>query len=178
MRIKRAIVVMSIVVWALAGFGLAARLFGDEIVEASPLLTPTLMPSPNPTPTGTPVFSATLSVVPDQTLLRVGDIVTLDVNVAVSQGCQYPILELSLYQAKDETPIFDHIDPPADLIKGPISLPSTWTFRATQTGLATFKAQTFGERYCNDFWNWHYLYDQSEPIFVYQAALWLPLVSR
>lgn len=178
MHIRRMVIVTGIVIGALAGLWLGGQLLGNDVAVASPLLTPTPEATPSPTPTGAPVFSATLSIVPDQTSLRVGDILSLTVNVDVSQGCQYPILELSLHQAQDETPIFDHIDPPADLITGPISLPSQWTFRATQPGMATFDARTYGERYCNDFWNWHYVYGQSEPIRVGPAPMWLPLVSR
>ncbi len=178
MKIRRTIAVLGIMVGALTGLWLVGRLLGNGVAVASPLLTATLEPTPSPTPTGAPVFSATLSIVPDQTSLRVGDILSLTVNVDVSQGCQYPIFELSLYQAKDETPIFDHIDPPGDLITGPISLPSAWTFRASHPGTATFDARTFGERYCNDFWNWHYVYGQSESIHDDPAPVWLPLVSR
>ncbi|MBP6786073.1 MAG: hypothetical protein KA170_00690 [Candidatus Promineofilum sp.] len=170
MKIRRTITVIAIIAGTLASLWLMGQLWGFGYVAASPLLTAT--------PTGTPVFSATLSIVPDRTSLRVGDILTLAVDVDVSQGCQYPILELSLAQAKDETPIFAPIDPPAELITGPVSLPSIWTFRATQLGTATFDARTYGERYCNDYWNWHYLYGQSESIHVDEAAVWLPLISH
>lgn len=177
-QIRRMIVILATVTVALTGLWQVGRLWDAGVAAASPLLTPTLEASPSPTPTGTPVFSATLSIVPDRTSLRVGETLTLVADIDVSEGCQYPILELSLYQATDEPPIFAHIDPPADLLTAPITLPSAWTFRATHPGTATFDARSYGERYCNDFWNWHYLSGQSEPIRVDPAAAWLPLVSR
>jgi hypothetical protein len=97
--------------------------------------------------------------------------------LTVAEGCIYPIFELTLRQKVNETPIFSHIDPPADIITGPIQMPSVWTFQATQPGTATFEGRTFGEKNCDGAWIWQYAFGLSEPVTVISDAhkIWLPL---
>lgn len=103
--------------------------------------------------------------------------VTVDLDVA--EGCQYPVFELTLNQADNETPIMEHIQPPTGIITGPITLPSVWTFRATQPGTATFAARTFGEKNCGMEWIWHYENGVSGVVEVVPATnnVWLPIIS-
>ncbi len=75
-------------------------------------------------------------------------------------------------------PLFAHVEPPEDTLGAPIDLPSVWTFRALRPGTAEFTALSYGERYCNDFWNWHYESAQSPAVVVvgvYRA--WLPTIA-
>lgn len=148
----------------LAGLALLFTLSATPIIGALPALTPTLSPTPTPTPTR--VFSATLSIDAQPVELDIGETLTLTVDLKVSEGCVYPVLELRVSQAGDEPPIFEHIVPPTDVLSPGVSFPSVWTFRATQSGPATFKADTFGERYCGDYWNWHYANATSEEVHV------------
>jgi hypothetical protein len=170
---------MAAAVFGLSGVALVMALAGTPVARALPALTTT----PSPTPTTTkepPIFSATLSIASHRPALLVGETLTVTVDIDVSEGCQYPIFELSLIQNDSESPIFAHIEPAEDMITGPIVLPSVWTFQATAPGVATFDARTFGERYCGDYWNWHYLNGQSGPVVVGEMLYeyWLPSVSR
>jgi hypothetical protein len=142
-------------------------------ITATPSITPTATPTP------TPVFTATLLVEPEPAQLYVGEIVTVTIDIAVSEGCMYPIFELSVEEHENGAAIFSHVDPPVNLITGPISIPSVWTFRATGVGTASFDARTFGERYCNDYWLWHYLNGASSPVQVltWPYEQWLPAIS-
>jgi hypothetical protein len=140
-----------------------------------------VLPELTPTPTTTPpVFSATLSLLPDREQLYVGQTLTVTANITVSEGCIYPVFELIIKQDESEPPVFEHVDPPGDMITGPIQLPSAWTFRAAQPGTATFDARTFGERYCGDYWNFTYLFGSSEPIVVELGPFntWIPAVMK
>lgn len=160
----RFVIVIGIIAAALAALGMAlagaAAASPDSIaLTATPSATPAATITPTPTATGspTPVFSATLSVVPHTTTLRVGEVLTVTADLDVAAGCQYPIFELTLGQAEGEAPIFEHIAPPTGIITGPIAMPSAWTFRATQPGTATFAARTFGEKNCDGAWIWQYV---------------------
>lgn len=176
----RSLLVIAAFSGALAGLWLLAFLLIQGSAGAMPAVTTTPSPTPTATATSTPVFTATLRIEPDRPEVTVGDVLTLTVDIDVSEGCQYPIFELSVYQDKAEPPIFVHIDPPADMITGPITIPSVWTFLATGAGTATFDARTFGERYCGDFWNWHYLSGDSGPVVVGfpVGRVLLPVISK
>ena len=152
-------IIVSIAAAALSGVWLLTVLLGQPAVSALPGLTATPLPE-------TPVFSATLSLAPSSSVLQVGDLLTVTASLTVVEGCQYPILELTMRQTGGDTPTFTHIEPPGDTLTGPVTLPSVWTYRAMQPGEATFWGETFGERYCNDFWNWHYEYAHTEAIRV------------
>lgn len=149
----------------------AIHVLSPPTITPSP--TPTKTPTLTPTPTATPVFSAALLLAAEPQMLRVGETLTVTVDMEVAAGCQYPIFELTLNQAGDETPIFEPIQPSTGLITGPISLPSVWTFQATQPGTATFDARSFGEQFCGMAWIWHYENASSEPVnvmpWLYQA---------
>jgi len=176
--VPRIMLLLAIALMGLSAVALLAGLARVSAVGAMPVVTVTASLTPTTTVTP-PIFTATLSIVPDRPAVLVGETLTVTVDIDVSEGCRYPILELSLAQDETEPPIFAHIDPPADMITGPISLPSLWTFQATAPGVATFNARTFGERYCGDYWNWHYLYGESGAVVVGEALYesWLPVIS-
>lgn len=170
----RLVIVAASLVAGLAALWLALAAAATPVAGALPALTPT------PTPTASPVFSATLSLEPDRDYLYVGQMITVTADITVSEGCIYPVFELTVKQAESEVPILEHVEPPADIITGPIQIPSTWTFRATQPGTATFDTRTYGERYCNDYWNFTYLFGSSEPIVVELGpySQWIPSVMK
>lgn len=178
--IRRAILIGILTICGISGLIVFSMIFQLQTAGAMPAVTTTPSPTPTATATTTPVFTATLLIEPDRPEVTVGEILSLTVDIDVSAGCQYPVFELSVYQDKSEPPIFAHIDPPGEMITGPISIPSVWTFQASGAGTATFDARTFGERYCNDFWNWHYLSGESISIFVTHqvGTVWLPAISR
>jgi hypothetical protein len=171
-QLMKGTILVGVVAAAMSGIWLLNTLMGQPAASALPAMTVTLPPV-------TPVFSATLSLNPSDIILQVGDMLTVTADLSISAGCQYPIFELLLRQTDGETPVFAHVEPPTHIITGPIQLPSAWTFRATQPGAATFSAQTFGERYCNDFWNWQYVYGASETIHVIGPyRLFSPFISK
>lgn len=175
--VSRIMLVLAFALMGLSAAALVVGLAGVSAVGATPALTATASLTPTTT-VAPPIFTATLSIVPDRPAVRVGETLTLTVDIDVSEGCQYPFFELILAQDESEPPIFAHIDPPGDMITGPISLPSLWTFQATAPGVATFNARTFGEKNCGDAWIWHYLVGESEAVVVGEAIYenWLPTI--
>jgi hypothetical protein len=139
-------------------------------IEASPVLTAT--PSVEP-----PGFSATLSITTDSEQLYIGETLTVTIDVTVSEGCIYPLFAITLKPLEDDAPVLTHVQPPTDTISGALAIPSHWTFRATNQGTVTLQADTFGERYCGDYWNWYYLRGQTNPITVDLGPYihWLPV---
>ena len=111
----------------------------------TPCLTATASPGyhePDPCalPINTDPFSATLSIEPANTQLKVGDIVSVTIDLAVVDGCQYAIYEL---QASQTTPLLT----PADLLEvAPISLPTTITMTAVLAGDANVKLMTLKKK--------------------------------
>lgn len=173
----RAVFLIAIVVLALSAVAMLLFLSRTPAVAAMPELTATASITPTTT-VEPPIFTATLAIAPGRPAVLVGETLTLTVDIDVSEGCQYPFFELIVAQDESEPPIFAHIDPPVDMITGPITLPSLWTFQATAPGIATFDARTFGEKNCGDAWIWHYLYGESEPVIVGQDIYesWLPTI--
>ena len=171
---RRLMFLVALTVMGLSAVALVVGLAGVSFVGALPAVTPIITATNT-----TPIFTATLSILPDRTAVLVGDTLSVTVDIDVSEGCQYPIFELSLAQDEAEPPIFAHIDPPVDMITGPITLPSLWTFQATAPGIATFDALTFGEKNCGDAWIWHYLVGESEAVVVGEAIYenWLPVIT-
>lgn len=165
----------------LLGSGLVGIAIAAVVVLLAHTATVTATPAVTATPTTEPpVFTATLGIMPQRDQLFVGQTLTVTVDITVSQGCQYPIFEMILAQTDGEEPILAHIEPPVDMITGPIQVPVAWTFSATQAGTATLSARTFGERYCGDYWNFRCLNGQSGPITITDPAhkLWLPAVVK
>jgi hypothetical protein len=136
-----------------------------------------LTPTPSATPWVDP-FSADLTVKPQQQAVLNGDELRVTVDLDVVEGCRYPVLELTLTQQGDE-PAFIYIDPPAKIVGPPLSFPVTYRLRAVRPGEIVFRAQTYGERNCGDFWNWHYLDAFSDPVLVQDGRYngWLPFIS-
>lgn len=145
-----------------------------------PLLTATPSATPEVTVTPTREFSATLRVTAAHTELQIGEPLTVVVDLDVVEGCVYPVLELTLSQVSGNGPVFSYVSPPDPKVVGPITMPFTYTLQATKPGMTVLRALTFGERYCDDFWNWHYLSAWSDPVFVGISPnrVWLPLLQR
>lgn len=145
-----------------------------------PLITETPSVTPEVTLTPTREFSATLKVAVERAELQLGETLDVVVDLDVVEGCEYPILELTLTQESEAGPIFSYVSPPDPKVTSPIMMPYTYTLQAINPGMVVFQAQTFGERYCGDFWNWHYLYASSEPVFVgiTPNRVLLPMLQR
>lgn len=145
-----------------------------------PLLTTIPSVTPEVTVTPTREFSATLKITAERTELQIGETLDVVVDLDVVEGCEYPVYELTLTQQGPTAPIFDYIAPPEPTVLGGVTMPFTYTLQATGPGLAVLQARTFGERYCGDFWNWHYLYASSEPVFVgiTPNRVLLPMLQR
>jgi hypothetical protein len=168
--VKRLGPVVVSIVTGLAAVVLLLAIWVAPPIEASPVLTAT--PSTEP-----PVFSATLSIAADREQLFIGETLTVTVDVTVSEGCIYPIFAITLKPLEDDEPVLTHVQPPTDTISGALAIPSYWTFRATQQGTVALQADTSGERYCGDYWNWYYLRGQTNPITVNLGPYihWLPV---
>jgi len=133
--------------------------------------------TPTPTATTWPVFSATVEVIPLATRVPVSGTLHVAVSVKPSEGCRFPIYELTLDQ---DVPAFEYVSPPTAKVGPPVSNPFTYTLTAVNTGTVTFDALVHGERYCGDFWNWMYLGGESEPVLVWLPAcrIYLPLILK
>jgi hypothetical protein len=130
-----------------------------------------------PTMTPPQVFTATVSVMPSATIVELGETLDVIVSVKTSQGCSFPIYEMTLSQ---DVPLFDYVSPPTPQVGPPVSNPFTYTLSAVSTGTVTFGALLYGERYCGDFWVWTYLSGGSGPVAVALEKHWiyLPLILR
>ena len=126
--------------------------------------TPTATFTPTPTPTFIPVFTATVHVVPHDTLIAIGEILTVTVTVDFTPGCQFPIYELTLSQTNDVNPPFVPSEP---IVLGPgVSMPQAITVTAVTTGTTAFRANIFSEYNCGQWWNWTYQNGQSTDVYV------------
>jgi hypothetical protein len=119
--------------------------------------------TPTPTPPIPPVFTATMYVVPNQSLGNIDDTFYVRVAIEVSQGCVYPIYDLTLRQAGDDAPIFD---PDTETVGPGVANPYTFTLHAISPGTVTFEALAYGERNCGDYWNWRYVGGASTPVTI------------
>jgi hypothetical protein len=123
-----------------------------------------------------PVFSATVHVLPSTTTLRVGERLSVRVDLSVSEGCRFPIYELTLDQ---DPPLLVYTSPSTATVGPPVSNPFTYTLTAVKPGRLVLNAVAYGERYCGDYWNWRYLRGASEPVTVRAPhRVYLPLLSR
>jgi hypothetical protein len=122
-------------------------------------------------------FSATVVVSPSATELRVHQVLQVTVSITTSPGCSFPIFELTLNQ---DVPIFEYTSPPTATVGPPVGNPFTYTLTAVSTGTVTFGALAYGERYCNDFFAWHYLSGRSMPVTVlaWEHQIHLPLIWK
>lgn len=147
---RRLLMVIAAAIVAAAGLALLWLTIPPTATGAAAPVAPMLEPF-----APTVEFSATLSLTPDRTRVEVGQVLTLTVDMAVVEGCIYPIMELTVVEHGNGPPIFAHVEPSEDtILPGPF--PSIWTFRALRPGTATFAAQTFGEGNCVGAWFWHY----------------------
>lgn len=167
-QFRRGAAILATMILAAVGLAAALALAGAPVVGAFP--APTATPTPPPT--------VTLSITPHRDILLVGEILTVTADLSIIEGCVYPIFELTLQQNIHEFPTFSHLDPPTDILTGPIQMPSVWTFQATQPGTATFEGQTFGEKNCDGAWVWQYVNGSSEPVTVISKThqIWIPVV--
>lgn len=131
-------------------------------VTAVPLLTTT----PTATPTTQPTFWATAEVTTSDSLLVVGEVISVTTNLTIAPGCVFPLMELALTQQGEDAPIFA---PESVVLGPPIPMPQTITLTAVTTGTITFRSALFGERYCGDYWNWWWVSDSSDPVTVQLA---------
>jgi hypothetical protein len=104
-------------------------------------------------------------VVPNKSLGTVDDTFYVRVAIQVSNGCYYPIYDLTLRQTGDDAPIFK---PETETVGTGVSNPFTFTLRAVSPGTVTFEALAYGERYCGDYWNWTYVGGASMPVTIWQ----------
>ncbi|MEZ4659056.1 MAG: hypothetical protein R3A44_01650 [Caldilineaceae bacterium] len=125
------------------------------LIQATHSLTP-----------ATPVFSATMHVAVSKIELNIGETTNVQVAIDVSEGCQYPIFELELMLTEEEQSMFTFLSPTTALVGPGVSNPFTYTLRAEKSGAADFEVQAYGERYCKDFWNWHYVTGTSPTVTV------------
>jgi hypothetical protein len=116
-------------------------------------------------------------VIPSATILELGETLDVTVSVKPSEGCSFPIYEMTLGQ---DVPLFDYVSPPTPQVGPPVSNPFTYTLTAVSTGTVTFDALLYGERYCGDFWQWTYLSGESIPVAVAleKHQVYLPSILR
>lgn len=161
--------ILGVAICSAVALGAMLILLGAPTVGALPALTATPTPPP----------SVILTITPHRDTLLVGETLTVTADLSILDGCIYPIFELTLQQNIHEFPTFSHVDPPTDLITGPIQMPSVWTFVAKQPGYATFDGRTFGEINCDGAWIWRYAVGSSERVTVVSTThqVWLPTIT-
>ena len=173
---------LVIVYSVLAPFLLLVALFSQQIAsgQAGAFSTQPVTTMILPTDHLAVTFTATMVLSPSQRELALGETLTMSVRVDYTEGCQYPIIELILTQTGPDAPIFSYVSPPTSTYSGPAHNPYTYTLTAVSPGTVRFHGRTFGERYCNDFWNWYYVHGDSEFIRVgdWPSQSYLPMMSR
>ncbi len=135
-------------------------------VTAVPLLTATPSLTPTITPTTLPTFWATAEVTTSDTVVAIGEEVSVTTNLTIAPGCVFPLMELALTQQGEDAPIFA---PESVILGPPIAMPHTITFTAVTAGTIRFRSALFGERNCGDYWNWWWVGDLSDPVTVQLA---------
>jgi hypothetical protein len=108
-------------------------------------------------------FSAQVNVAPAASEVAIGETLVVTVSVDVVQGCQFPIYELTL---RPSAPVFAYTSPLTHTVGPPVGNPFAYTLTAVEAGTVTFEAVAYGERNCNDYWNWQYLNGGSGPVRV------------
>jgi hypothetical protein len=145
---------------------------GGPAITATPSVTPeaTLFSDP---------FSATLTLSSDHSMVSFGESLQVTVDLDVVEGCQYPVVDMTLFQDGENGALFSHVDPPTAVVSAPVSFPFTYHLQAIRAGEVALSAQTFGERNCNDYWNWHYLNTDALAITVSGdvSLFYLPLLT-
>jgi len=148
----------------------------SQALASNPLvITPTLEPTVAPSP----VFSATMAITPSQSSVDIGDTLVVTVSISVSQGCDYPIYELTLQQTSDDGGEFAYVSPPTHTVGPPVTNPFVYTLTAVHPGTLSLNGRAYGERYCGDYFNWEYVTGNSGLIHIRQPWHWLylPLIS-
>lgn len=115
-------------------------------------------------PTAGPLFDIRISLQPSAERVSVGReiVVTVDVENH-SQGCEYPVYDLSLNQVGGAT-LFEYLSP--QKIDSPVDLPAEFRLRAVSQGSIDLQALVYGERNCGDGWVWTYTSSPQTPIEV------------
>ncbi len=107
-----------------------------------------------------------------------GESIVVTVDVTVSEGCQLLVYDVSLNQTGLDGVLFD----PSEIVIGPpVTLPVGIPVTAVASGTTNFHATIYGERYCNDFYNWVTVQGTSEEIIVgstQPSSVYLPIVDK
>jgi hypothetical protein len=142
--------------------------------DVAPLATAT------PTNTPSPVFSVTMAVLPSQRQVEISDTLVVTVSISVSEGCHFPIYELTLEQCSNEGPTFAYLSPPTHTVGPGVANPFSYTLTAVSTGTVVFGGRAYGERYCGDFWDWTYVSGVSEFVRVgeWPYRMYFPVICQ
>lgn len=123
----------------------------------------TFTPTPTPTLTPTPIFDVRVNIALPQTTIQMSETITALVTIDNrSVGCQYPVYDLTLSQQGD--PVF-RFDSPT-VVGPPVAAQTVYTLTAITPGVTKLHASAYGERNCNDFWQWTYVTGDSAPLTV------------
>ncbi len=137
------------------------------VVTEEPTATPTFTPTVTPTYTPEPTFSAEVSIDAPATA-EVGDEFDVTVSLTVEEPCEYPVFDITLL-VDDAGAQLDFISPDDAKFGPPVTLPFTYTVRATEAGEIGLTARLYGETHCGGAYVFTYL--NSEPTTVTVAEL-------
>jgi hypothetical protein len=125
-------------------------------------------------------YSATLSVLPSQSQVNVGETLVVTCSLSVSEGCSFLIYDLSLQQRGDDAPVLMYVSPPTHTVGPPVGSPFSYQLTAVSTGTVILRGQAYGERNCGYGYSWSYICGRPEPVQVRQwlYRIRLPVIYR
>ncbi len=132
-----------------------------------PTATPTVEPTPTntATPTPEPTFSATVGIEAPVDTVEIGDEFDVVVSLDVAAPCEYPVFDITLL-VDDAGAQLEFVDPDSAKFGPPVTMPFTYTVRATEAGDIGLTARLYGERFCGGAYVFTYLNSEEVTVAV------------
>lgn len=144
---------------------------------AAPAASPAHLPAHLPALAAADTFSATVLVTISNVTPAFGEEITVTTRLLGEGGCRFTPYGASLVQTE---PRFVYVDPPDNIINGPVTNPVVWRLRAVDAGLTTFIAGFSGDLSCDGAGQWTGFSSEPQTLTVGEAPVLaaLPFVGR